>query len=264
MGVVTDVAKSVHDNGTKSQAVDMKNVDYEEVNARDYTRGRTIGNPKLSEKASKYYEELKKKFSNMDFVLVSTDQKETAKAQAASYGNASKMVVLIDEEKIERMAEDENYRRQYEAVIRNGANSLSQMAQKLSSAGVNVKSFGMQVKDGRASFFAAVDKSFQDQRTRQQKRIAEKKAAQKADARKAEKKAAEKKRTEKRKENRSEKADREAERMEAWNEDAVEVISASSVDELMLRLEDYRFARMSDHMQTESEKQIGQSVDYSV
>lgn len=33
--------------------------------------GRTIGNPKLSEKAAKYYEELKRKYSNMDFILVS-------------------------------------------------------------------------------------------------------------------------------------------------------------------------------------------------
>lgn len=64
--------------------------------------GRTIGNPKLSEKAAKYYEELKRKYSNMDFILVSEDQKEKARAQAGSYANASKMVVLIDEDKIER------------------------------------------------------------------------------------------------------------------------------------------------------------------
>lgn len=31
------------------------------------TNGKTIGNPQLSEKAQKYYEQLKKKFSNMDF-----------------------------------------------------------------------------------------------------------------------------------------------------------------------------------------------------
>ena len=60
--------------------------------------GKTIGNPKLSEKAARYYEQLKKKFSNMDFILVSEDQKEAAKAQAASYANASRMVVLINED----------------------------------------------------------------------------------------------------------------------------------------------------------------------
>ena len=40
------------------------------------TYGKQIGNPQLSEKAQKYYEQLKKKYSNMEFILVSADQKE--------------------------------------------------------------------------------------------------------------------------------------------------------------------------------------------
>ena len=46
--------------------------------------GRTIGQPELSEKAAKYYEQLKKKYGNYDFILVSRDQKETGEAGAAS------------------------------------------------------------------------------------------------------------------------------------------------------------------------------------
>ena len=38
--------------------------------------GAVIGTPELSEKAKKYYEQLKKKYSNMDFILVSKDKKE--------------------------------------------------------------------------------------------------------------------------------------------------------------------------------------------
>ena len=38
--------------------------------------GRTIGDPVLSDKAKKYYEQLKAKYSNMDFILVSPEQKE--------------------------------------------------------------------------------------------------------------------------------------------------------------------------------------------
>jgi hypothetical protein len=53
----------------------------------------------------------------MDFILVSKDMKEMAKANAGSFANPNKMVVLIDEEKIERMAVDEQYRKQYESVI---------------------------------------------------------------------------------------------------------------------------------------------------
>lgn len=41
--------------------------------------GQTIGNPRLSEKASKYYDQLKKKYSNMNFILVSEDQKNMQK-----------------------------------------------------------------------------------------------------------------------------------------------------------------------------------------
>ena len=47
----------------------------------------------------------------------SKDMKETAKANAGQYANANKMVVLIDEEKIERMADDESYRKQYELSL---------------------------------------------------------------------------------------------------------------------------------------------------
>lgn len=226
-------------------------------------RGKTIGSPKLSEKAAKYYEELKKKFSNMDFILVSADQKEAAKAQAASFANPNKMVVLIDEDKIERMAADENYRKQYEGIILNGANSLTQLAKKISASGANVKGFGMQVKDGRASFFAAVDKSFSIMRKNQEKRIAAKKAAKKAEEKKAEKKAAQEK-LQSRKNNAGIQDTEENDSSESkWNTEDMEILSASSIEELMRRIEDYNYAWMSDRLQTEQERRIGQQIDFS-
>ena len=71
-------------------------------------RGKTIGQPKLSEKAQKYYDELKRKYSGMDFILVSSDMKDAVQANAGKYASmsSSQTVVLIDEEKIERMRED--------------------------------------------------------------------------------------------------------------------------------------------------------------
>lgn len=227
--------------------------------------GKVIGSPELSENAAKYYEQLKKKFSNMDFILVSADQKEAAKAQAASYANPHRMVVLIDEEKIERMAEDESFRKQYEGIIQNGANSLAQMAKQITASGANVKGFGMQIKDNRASFFAAVDKSFAMQREMQQKRLAEKKAA----AKKAEKKAAKEEAEERLQESLREKEESiRGEDTEAvhnqWNPEDVEIISASSIEELMQKIEDYNFYNMSNSVQTESERQLGQNIDFSV
>ena len=58
---------------------------YEQSSNTSVTAGKTIGEPKLSEKAQKYYESLQKKYGNMDFILVSKDMKETAQAQAGKY-----------------------------------------------------------------------------------------------------------------------------------------------------------------------------------
>ncbi len=216
--------------------------------------GKTIGNPKLSDEASKYYEKLKAKYSNMDFILVSKDQKEYAKSQAASYANANKMVVLIDEEKIERMATDEKYRKQYEGIIANAASGLSQLSTKLSSTGANVKGYGMQVNDnGVATYFAVLEKSS----TAQKERI-EKKAAQKKEAARAEKKKTEKKE----REERLKRSDKE--KTSVKGSDDTVTITASSIDELLRKIQDQSQMFLSDVTQSSTEKQVGQRFDYSV
>lgn len=213
--------------------------------------GKTIGNPKLSEKAVRYYEQLKKKFSNMDFILVSEDQKEAAKAQAASYANASRMVVLIDEAKIERMAEDETYRKQYEGVISGAGSKLLQMKSSLTASGAQVKGYGMQVNDGGlTSFFAALKKSSADQKTRINKQKEKTKSEKKA----AEKKAEKKQKEEKLKESRTDKA--------SGDEEETVMISASSLEELLQKIDDYSQNERMYSMQSEEEKQIGQHIDF--
>ena len=161
-----------------------------------YTNGKTIGKPTLSKKAEEYYEKLKKKFSNMDFVLVSEDQKANAQANAASYASANKKTVLINEDKIEQMAADPEYARKYENIISNSANQLDQIKKDLETkmgAGV-LKGVGMQVQDnGAVSFFATVRDQNAASNKALVKRQAEKKAAKKAEAKKAAKKAAEEK-----------------------------------------------------------------------
>lgn len=212
--------------------------------------GKSIGEPQLSDKAAKYYEGLKQKYSNMDFILVSADQKESAQAKAASYGNANKMVVLIDEEKIERMAEDEEYRKKYEGIIRNAAVGLNKMAEKLKASGASVKSFGMQVNDnGAASFFAQVDKSFAAQRKNMEKRAADKKEAKKAEAKKAAKEA------------QQERLDKAREKNAPKDEDLV-TVTASSIEELMDKIKDVVYDGMSDWAQTKEEQMMGQNIDF--
>ena len=127
--------------------------------------GTVVGNVELSDKAKSYYDKLKNKFHGMDFILVSKDMKSQVEANASAYGNASKPVVLIDEEKLEKMATDENFRKKYEGLI-----AMSQS--KLMSAKNSLR-IG---EDGRASFFATVEKANTAQTKALQKRQEAKKA----------------------------------------------------------------------------------------
>ena len=217
--------------------------------------GKTIGSPKRSKKAADYYESLKKKYSNMDFILVSEDKKEQAKAQASNYANASKMVVLIDEDKVERMAEDENYRKQYEAIIANAASGISRLKSSLESSGANVKGFGMQVNDGgTATYFAVLEESSAAQRERIEKKAAEKKAA--------EKKAEKKHQKEKLEEARSEKTEKTDVSDKTDTDSGTVTITASSVEELLQKIQDYMQLAKSDTVLTEAEKKVGQNIDF--
>ena len=234
-------------NQTGKTETAKKTKDAEQEKTGKFT-GRTIGEPKLSENAAKYYEQLKKKYGNMDFVLVSSDMKELAKSQAASFNNPYKMVVLIDEEKIERMAADENFRAQYEGVLDRAASGVQQLKASLGNRS-DVKSYGVKVNDGGTmSFFAVVDKSMKAQKERIEKKAAEKKEAKKAEA----KKAAKKEQQEKLEKLRAERTDE--------DEDLV-TVTASSLDELLRKVDDVIYAGMSDHVQTEEEKLKGQSFD---
>lgn len=207
--------------------------------------GRTVGKPELSEKAAKYYEQLKSKFGNMEFVLVSKDMKEQAEANAASYANSSKTVVLIDEEKIERMAEDEKYRSQYESLISSAAANLNQIKTGLSQ-GNGVTSYGIKINDnGTASYFAVIDKSLAAQKERIEKKAEEKKAAAKKE--KEEK-------ADKLKDNKAE---------DSKKSDTV-TVTASSVEELLKKINNVYYEALSDNVMTDDEKKVGQHFDMNV
>lgn len=211
------------------------------------TSGKTIGQPKLSEKAQKYYDELKSKYQNLDFVLVSKDMKEMAKANAASFANPNKMVVLIDEEKIERMAEDEQFRKKYEGIIASAGTKLPELGQAIGNTS-GVKGFGMQVNDdGSTSFFAVMQKSFDAQAKRIEEIRAEKREEKRLAEKKADKKEWEERLNEKRAAN---KATRD------------EVITAGSIEELIQKIEEYNFNYRADTVQTEAEKYVGTTIDF--
>ena len=211
-----------------------------------------VGSPQLSEKAQKYYNQLRKKFSNMDFILVSSDKKEEVQANASKYAGNSALVVLIDEDKIEKMAEDEAYRAKYEGILRGATTQMAQMKQSLGKNADSVKTIGMSFNEkGVASFFAVVDKSLASQK----KRI-EKKAEQKAeDKKKAERKAEQKRAEEKRKDG--------VEKTGGDSEDTV-TVTASSWDELLKKINDTITMARADSLRTEHETWVGQRFDSAI
>lgn len=224
--------------------------------------GRTVGEPKLSEAGKKLYDELRKKYGDMDFVLVSKDQKDFAKANAASYARSDKTTVLIDEEKIEKMAADENYRKQVEGQIDNAKKQLPQLEQAIAASGGGVAGFGLQINDnGTVSFFAAMEKS----NAEQMERLAEKRVAKRQERKEAEKKAqkeALEERIESRRTNDAEPKGKEKIGRDDKNVKDYDMISAGSIEELIRKVEDYNFAKLSDNVLSENEKYIGGSIDF--
>lgn len=214
--------------------------------------GKTIGEPKLGDEAKKYYESLKEKYGNMDFILVDSASKDYAQANAAKYANPLKTVVLIDEEKIERMATDEEYRKKYEAILSGATAQLSQIKESIEGTGANVKGYGIQINDdGTASYFAVLQKASDNQKARIEAK-AEKKIEEKRQAAKEAKK----------------------EQQENWLEEKrasgnekisdVSVVKANSVEELLKKIQDFTYEERGNAVKTEAEMAVGQRLDVQV
>ncbi len=212
--------------------------------------GNTIGEVQLSDKAKDYYSSLKGKFQNMEFIVVSSDMKAQVQQNAASYGNANKMVVLIDEEKLERMATDESYRKKYEGLIAMAQNKLTEAKNGFTSSGAGVKNFGMSIdSNGKESYFATLDKSQELQKKRIEKKAEEKKE-QKVKERKAAEKEAKEERIEKAKE-------KNAEQVEEYL-----TFESDSFENLLAKVQTYSYDMAAMHVRTEAELARGGNIDF--
>ena len=236
--------------------------------------GNTIGAVQLSDQAKEYYEKLKAKYHGMEFIAVSKDMKSQVQANAAAYGNANKTVVLIDEEKLERMASDESYRKKYEGIIAMSQTKLADMKNSLASSGAAVKNFGLSVDaNGKESYFATVEKSQDLQKKRIEKKAAEKKELKTRERKKAEKQHLEE-RIEKAREKRSEKPEPEHDEIppeaeKRIHDKVVEVygkeyatIEADSMDDLLSKVQSYSYSNASDRVMTDAERMIGGRIDF--
>lgn len=252
------VSETVYGAYGADYAKQTQKVSQEKVTGTEQQRnyGKTIGKPELSEQAAKLYDELKQKYSDMDFTLVSRDMIGVAKQMASGMGNPNKMVVLIDEDKLEKMAADPKFRQEIEGKITAAKNQMPQLTQMMQKNSA-ISQVGMQfTKDNRTQFFAVVDKSFKDMN----ERIAERRAQKKADAKAAEKKAAKAEAKEKLDEKLAEKLH--GDDAPQKTDERYEVITADSIEELMQKVDDYMFLMRSDMVMTEQEMAVGQHIDF--
>ena len=207
--------------------------------------GTVVGDVNLSDKAKDYYAKLKQKFGNVDFVLVSKDMKDQVEANASRYGSALRPIVLIDDEKIEKMANDPEYAKKYEGIIESSLNKLEAARNTLAASGANIKNFGMTVgEDGKTSFFAVLEKASENANRIREKNLAKHKAE----------KAEEEKRAE-----RKEEAERIEEFLEGEDKEYIE-FKSSSLEDLINEVSKYAFE--SSNSAIEASEGIGQSIDF--
>lgn len=150
--------------------------------------GKANGSVQLSDKAKALLQELKKKYTNMDFIVADYDSEE----EAASYlsRGTKEYSVLIDSEELERMASDESVKEQNLALLDEAVGKLDEIKNQLGDHKDEVVSMGITIgKDGEMSFFAELEKAgerqkeFIDSIREGKKEAAEKAAADKADPR---------------------------------------------------------------------------------
>lgn len=269
--------KSAQTDRAADAAKTGKTADTEAAKKAAAKYGKTVGNPSLSEEGAKYYEELKSKFKDMDFVLVSQDKVDQAEMLASQFANPNKTIVLVDEEKIEKMATDKDYRAKYEGIIQNAGAKLDELAASLEKSGMsgNVQGYGMKVNDdGTTSYFAVLKDSAKAQKERIEKKAAQSKEAKKAAEKKAEKAQQKKKLEEAR--TKTDKEDKTAEEgvgaakfgrgvtdiddLKGNNKDLT-VITADSIEALTQKVSDAVIAGMSNNVLTQQELNVGQNFD---
>lgn len=226
--------------------------------------GTVVGDVNLSEKGLEYYNKLKEKFHGMDFILVNSDMKDKVAKNYYAYGNANRQVVLIDVDKIERMATDEAYRKKYEGIIAGSTEKMAAAKNSLVSAGAVVKNFGMSVaEDGSTSFFATIQKDFKAGNDALKARQAKKKEAAKVEKKKAEAKEKEKVKEKKAKEAKgNEKIEEDKEEDIFKNTHEYLNFESDSIEALVDKVSKYVYSQSENAAFTAADSGIGQSIDF--
>lgn len=155
----------------------------------DGTKKADNSSVQLSDKAKELLKELKKTYSNMDFFVADYESEEEA-SEYLSRGTKD-YSVLIDPEELERMANDEEVKKQNISLLDEAVGKLDQIKEELKDTDREdeVVSLGVSIgKDGQVSYFAELEKAGERQKEFVDKiREDKKEAAKEAEAEKADK-----------------------------------------------------------------------------
>lgn len=143
-------------------------------------------NIQLSDRAKALLQELRKTYSNMDFMVADYESEE----EAASYlsRGTKEYSVLIDPEELERMASDDSVKEQNLSVLDQAVGKLDEMKEQLGDRKDEVIRMGINIgKNGEVSYFAELEKAGERQKEfvdkiREDKKEAAKNAAAKAES----------------------------------------------------------------------------------
>lgn len=125
--------------------------------------GKTTNSVQLSDRAKALLQELKKTYSNMDFIVADYESDE----EAASYlsRGTKEYSVLIDPEELERMASDKSVKEQNLALLDEAVGKLDELKNQLGDRKDEVVRMGITIgKDGEMSFFAELEKAGERQK----------------------------------------------------------------------------------------------------
>lgn len=119
----------------------------------------------LSDGAVKLLKELKKTYGNTDFIVADYETDEEAAAYLSR--GRSQYSVLITPEELEKMAVDENVKKENLKVLDDAFSKLDQMKKQLGEKGQEVSRVGISIgSDGEVSYFAELEKVSEKQRER--------------------------------------------------------------------------------------------------
>lgn len=192
---------------------------------------RSIGNPKLSDTAKTYYDELQKKFGDAEIYVAGAEMEGSIEDKAQELaGKTNKTVVVVSQEELEKMATDKETRDRLEGAIADAKDQFAALKEKLGDQAEQVENFGVSIdENGQVSFFAVLKKQAAQQ----------KEAAENA---------------------------KEAKKAEAKEEDKAEKVTlrAHGISELTKKIQDMIENWRTENVQTAEEKNLGQHIDFTV